>query len=416
MGYFTIAWRNIGRNRRRSVLSIVAAAIAALSIVLLFGLIGGIAGDLTDNLIGYSTGEVRIRHRDYTADERLSPLHLAVDRAGERIDRLQASGINAVPRLSFAGGVFGASNRHVLLITGVDFDLERGYSGIDRRVTAGDYHRVSAGVVRPSAGPVITRALVGNRVPEELGLSLGDTFTVVARGALGRGNAMTFRIAAIADFPVAGHNARAVWIPLERAQRFAFLPDQAGELLVRFAATVEPARAVERVAAAIDTTGLEVRHWSAIDTSYRFIEMANTWYAIIGIVFFLLAATVIVNTTMMAIHERRREIGTLAAIGCTPGQIVRLFWIEASLLGLLGSALGVALGVAVVWLTGTTGIDFGAQVESTGFELSNVLHPRISATTAIVIFGSSCAVGSLASLLPTRRIAQLQPVAALREA
>lgn len=416
MNYLAIAWRNIGRNVRRSVLSMIAAGMAALSIIMLFGILEGMSGDLEHNLIGYYTGEVRIRHRDYSANEQLSPIHLAVDRASQRVQALQASGVNAVPRLTLAGGVFDESNQSALLITGVDFDLERNYSGIDRRITAGDYTQVAAGVAQATNGPTITPALVGNRVPQELGLALGDTFTVVARAALGRSNAMTFRIAAIADFPVGQQNATAVWIPLERAQRLAMLPGRTGEIIARFAPGTAAETAVAQVGAAIDTEGLEVSHWSTIDTAYQVIEMANVSYAVMGLIFFALASTVIVNTTMMAIHERRREIGTLAALGFKSGQIVRLFWIEASLLGALGSIAGVALGLIAVWISGTTGIDFSGQLDSSGFEMSNVLYPSIAAATVAVIFAFSCLVSSLTSLLPTRRITKLQPVAALREA
>ncbi len=416
MNYLAIAWRNIGRNRRRSVLSMIAAGMAALAIIMLFGMIGGMASDLEHNLIGYYTGEVRIRHEDYSANEQLSPIHLAIDRPSERVAKLQNAGVNAVPRLTLVGGVFDESNQEALLITGVDFDLERNYSHIDERVAAGDYGEVIAGAEGALGGPVITPALVGNRVPEELGLSLGDTFTVVARAALGRSNAMTFRIAAVADFPVGQQNAMAVWIPLERAQRLAMLPSQTGEILARFPDGTEPAVALERVAAAIDTDGLEVLHWSEIDTAYQFVEMANVSYAVMALIFFVLASTVIVNTTMMAIHERRREIGTLAALGFKSGQIVRLFWLEASLLGVFGSVVGVALGLVAVWITGTTGLDFSGQLENSGFEMSSVLYPSIATATVALIFGFSCAVGSLTSLLPTMRITKLQPVAALREA
>src|SRR6056297_1527154 len=89
MKLLNVAWRNIGRNRRRSVLSLSAIAVAAMAITLLFALLAGMEADLSSNLINHYNGEVRVRHESYGEYERFNPLHLRVEDADRAVEALQ---------------------------------------------------------------------------------------------------------------------------------------------------------------------------------------------------------------------------------------------------------------------------------------------------------------------------------------
>ncbi|MCG8480836.1 MAG: FtsX-like permease family protein [Spirochaetales bacterium] len=411
MKTLTVAWRNVGRNRRRSVLSIAAIAVATLSIVLLFSVLEGIKVDLTHNLTTFYTGEVRIRHPEYERYEHLAPLHLSIDDLETRLAQLDALPEVAVatPRLTVGGAVFQDSRRLPLQAVGVDFDRERRYSSIGRYVTAGDMERVTASRVEDRITPVI----VGSRVPDRLGISLGDRFTVVARTAFGGTNAMTFEAAAVADFPVEGLNEIAFWAPLVRIQRLAGMPGQSGEILLRTGADTDEGAVVASIRRVAE--GLHVQHWTDIETTYAFVVMAEQVYTVIGLFFFLLAGTVIVNTTMMVVFERRREIGTLAALGMRGGEIIRLFFTETLIIGFIGALIGLTIGVAIAYVLGYTGIDMGAAMEGVDFEISPSLYPVVNIRSSLFVFLFSITISALTSYIPTRTVARIEPVAALRE-
>lgn len=413
MNLFVLAWRNVGRNRRRSVLSIAAIAVATLSIVILFSILEGMKSDLTRNLVNFYTGEVQLRHRDYSTYEHLNPLHLSIDNADTTVDTIASlPGVSAVaPRITVGGAVFQEDERIGLHVVGVDFDRERGYSGIQNYVVSGDLDAVATSTER------VTSALVGNGILRRLGISDGDTFTVVVRTALRGTNAMTFRAAAVADFPVDSLNQTTLWVPMERARRLAHMPNQAGAILVRLEgsgiATDPPEEPMAAIRAAAPS--LEVRHFTEMETSYSFIEMASAAYNVIGLFFFVLASTVIVNTMMMVIFERRREIGTLEAMGMHTGELVRTFLYEAIILSVIGAGVGLVGGSVATIVLGSVGINLGASMEGVDFEISPVLYPVLNFRSTVIVFIASVLVSGITSYIPTRKITRIEPVAALRE-
>ena len=121
---------------------------------------------------------------------------------------------------------------------GVDFRREETFSSIRDYVVAGDVETVARAA---HTAERVTPAVVGNGVLDRLEIGVGDQFTVVVRTALRGTNAMTFRAAAVVDFPVTGLNETVFWAPLERIQRLAHMPEQSGEILVKLTPSA-PAR------------------------------------------------------------------------------------------------------------------------------------------------------------------------------
>jgi putative ABC transport system permease protein len=415
----TLAWRNVGRNRRRSALSVTAIAVATLSIVMLFSLLEGMKSDLEHNLTTFYTGDVEIRHRDYGTYEHLNPLHLSVPEAeSTRASIAAVSGVeHVVNRVTVPGAVMQDDERIGLQAMGVEFDREVGYSEIQEYVVSGSLDAVtdpdaSGGDTR------ITPVLVGNRVLERLGAEMGEPFTLVVRTATRGTNAMTFRAAAVADFPVQSLNETTFWAPLERIQRLARMPGETGQILVGLS---DPAAGDSEFRAQVlrDIRGtvpeLEVRHFSEIETTYGFMQTATNMYNVIAIVFLLLASTVIINTTMMVIFERRKEIGTLEAMGMRSSELVRMFFLEALILGVIGAFVGLIGGTGLALLLGEVGIDMGASMDSVDFEISPVLHPIVNLRSTLLVFVGAVFVSAATSYIPTIRITRIEPVAALRE-
>lgn len=414
----TLAWRNVGRNRRRSALSVVAIAVATLSVVVLFSLLEGMKSDLEHNLTTFYTGDVEIRHRDYGTYEHLNPLHLSVPEAEATRETIAAvDGVeHIVKRITVPGAVMQDDERIGLQAMGVEFEREMRFSEIQDYVVTGSLNAVTN--PEGSGDSRVTPVLVGNRVLQRLGLEMGERFTMVVRTATRGTNAMTFRAVAVADFPVQSLNETTFWAPLDRVQRLAQMPDATGEILVGLSDQAtgnseRRAQVLRDLRASVPE--LEVRHFSEIETTYGFMQTAANIYNVIAVFFFLLASTVIINTTMMVIFERRREIGTLEAMGMRSGELIRMFFFEALILGFLGALAGLAGGTGLAVLLGEVGIDMGASMDSVDFEISPVLHPVVNLRSTLLVFVGSIVVSGATSYLPTLRITRIEPVAALRE-
>jgi len=403
-----IALRNITRNSRRSVLSIVAIAVAAMSITLLFSFLAGMKSDLRYNLQTYYTGAIRVRNSEYNRYEQLHPMHLAVDNASQLADQLAAlSGVQAVsPRLQFPGMVFKGEEDYTLAGMGVDFDRESAYENLPEHLAAG---RI------PQEGS--REALLGVGLAQKIGLSVGDTLTVLSTTRYRGSNAMTFTVSGLVSFPVGGMNDTYMLIPLSVAQYFLRMGNAVTEILLKTDPGADldaVTRSVEKSVTSASQAPLVAQNWTEIKTSYSFYEMANTTYMFIALFFFILGSTVIVNTTMMVIYERMKEIGTLAALGMTGGQLVRLFFTESLFLSLAGAFAGVVAGIAITLPLASVGINFSNSMQGVSMEISNVLYPRLNLRSTVFVFFYAVAVASLTSLIPSRRVSRINPVEALR--
>lgn len=414
MNLFVVAWRNVGRNRKRSVLSLSAIAVAAMAITFLFSLLGGMEADLASNLTNHFTGEVRLRHESYGDYERFSPLHLRVQNVSEMVAALQAiEEVGAVsPRISFPGAVFQEESTFGLQGRGVDFSLEREYQELEKILARGSLpdNAEAAGKRVPAA--------VGNGVAERLGLEIGDSFTLLATTMSRGSNAMTFQVSGILDFPISGLNNGTFLAPLSAVQRLLRMDDAATEVLVKSAQGYTPeetAAAVSRTVARFEQREeLSVQPWTQIRTTYSFMEIARVSYSFIALFFFILGSTVIINTIMMTVFERKQEIGTLAALGMDSRQITRLFFYEAAIMSFLGSLLGVVLGSLIVLPLSHIGLDFSQAMQGVTMEVSDVLYPVWKLSTTVAVLLVSTLIASVASYLPVRGVSKIEPVEALR--
>jgi putative ABC transport system permease protein len=404
-----IALRNIGRNSRRSILSATATAIATMAMVALVAYVNGMGADVKKNIADLVTGHVQVRAKDYERYAQLNPLHLRVQHYEDLLARLDAEPevAAAVARLSLPVGIFRGEETVGAEVMGVDLERERDFMHVDRIVASGRLPRAGA-----------NEALVGTSLARKLGAGLGDRITLLSGTMRRSSNALTVEIVGLAAFPVAAMDGTRLILPLDRAIALARMDDSVTEVLVKAKDEGRiPAlqRRVQEVLAAGGWTDLEARTWSDANYMLAFFDLAEAAYFIISVVFFLLASTVLVNTTMMVVFERTREIGTVGALGMKGGEIVRMFLLEALYLAAIGATAGVLLGLLIAVPLSYIGIDLSALTQQgLSFELSNIVFAQPKPLGTVLIFVYAVAISCAAAYLPARRAAKIQPVEALR--
>ncbi len=403
-----IAWRNIRRNTRRSILSMSAVAIAAMTFVFLFSMIEGMKQDVAYNLQTFVTGEVRIRHSEFEKYKHLNPLHLGIEDYTEVTARLE--GMDAVasisPRIKFPTAIYKEGNTYRAQGQGVDFEREAEYQEIAQYVVKGRLPRNGENEV-----------LVASGLAKEMNLDIGDNFTLLTQ-TRGRGmNAITFKITGLSHYDFDGLNSSFFQAPIDRVQYFLRMDNSVSEILMK----LKDGYSAEEFAARLDSElpgwgrpQLEARMWKDISQTYSFVMMADAIYFIIALMFFLLGSTVIVNTMMMTIYERRKEIGTISAMGMTGPEVVRLFFLEAFYIAVIGSFTGVLLGIGFTYPTTIYGLGFSEAMQGVDFEMSTVLKPVLNLKSTIFVFIYSTFIASVASFIPSRKSAKIEPVEALR--
>ncbi len=385
-----------------------AIGIAAMTFVLLFGMIGGMIEDLRYNLQTFFTGEVRIRHIEYNKYEHLHPLHLGVEPLEQVLEIVAAdpSVDLAVPRIGFGTMIYIGGNNYKAMGVGIDMERELEYQDLATHITEGRL---------PENGN--NEAILGIGLAEEMSIGIGDTFTLLSK-TRGRGtNAITFQVTGLMKLPVVGLNNTHFYAPLDRVRYFLRMDESVSEILMKLHPGESAREAAGRLNTAFSDAGLdtlEAGTWTSIPSTFQLMKIGEAVYYLIAAIFFLLGSTVIVNTTMMVIYERMREIGTISAMGMTGGEIVRLFFLEAFFISVIGAAAGVIIGIVLTLPLSYFGIDFTAAMSGVDFEINPVVKFVITWKSTVMVFFYSVIVASAASLLPSSRAAKIEPIEALR--
>jgi putative ABC transport system permease protein len=248
-------------------------------------------------------------------------------------------------------------------------------------------------------------ALIGTRMAKAAGLTKGDVVTVRWRDARGTFDARDIQIAALFSSTVASIDEGQVWLPLETLREMAAIPGQA--TIVVTAKDSEPASAVPG--------------WAFKDLDFLLKDLKallkgkTVGASIIYVILLFLAMLAVFNTQLLSIWRRRKEIGTMMAMGVTRGRIVALFTFEGGLNAVFAALAGALYGIPLLSYLAAHGISFGSTMsDSFGFAVGNKLYPAYG---SILVVGTTVLVfliTTVVSWLPTRKIAKLKPTDALR--
>jgi ABC-type lipoprotein release transport system permease subunit len=247
-------------------------------------------------------------------------------------------------------------------------------------------------------------ALIGGRFAKAAGLAPGGTVTLRWREPGGAFNAQDATIVHVMQTTLAAIDSNQAWLPLDRLQEMARLPGEA--TLV----TLAPG-----AAAPAPPPGWVFRDPEFLLRDLReLVETKSIGRIVLLVIFLSLGMLAIFDTQVLAIFRRRREIGTLVALGFTRGQVVRLFTLEGALHGVLAVVLGAAWGLPLLWLQARLGFAVPPGTEDMGISIGEKIYPSYGAGYILGVALLSLAVTTAVSLLPSRRIARLKPTDALR--
>ena len=400
---WTIAYRDLGRNRRRSVFSLIAVGLGLGLLILMNGYIAGITEESLQNSIRLRTGHIQLRAPSYE-EEKLSLQWDDLIADPEMI----AANAATLPQVNAAAPVLWAT---VILNTREDSVGLRLY-GI--QPDSALYAPFRAGLV---AGDYLTAddrsgVLLGQRLADDLGIAVGQDVSLAVVNADGQPDEAVFTVRGLFATGVPGYDESSAIMPLARAQTLTRTEKHASAIVM----LLDRQQDAPIVAASLQQAGLTTLTWRelnqvVIDT----MQVAVSYYYLMDAIVMLVVAVVIANTLLMAVFERIREMGILAALGMKGRQIMLMLLLEAAVLGIAGIVVGIVLGSAGVGYLATVGIYLGDISTVAGdMAVSSTIHGRfvpgifawLSFWTLVVIL--------LASLYPAWFAARCEPAEALR--
>lgn len=397
-----IAWRNLWRNRRRTVLAAGAIAFSVALLLFAMSMQGGSYAAMIDNATHLLDGHLQLQRVGYLDDPRIEN---AIDNAAARLGAVRATaGVEAAtPRIAAFALVSGDERSYGAQLLGVDPAGERAVSRLPTMLAEGRY--VESGA----------EAYAGRMLARNLGVSVGDQIVVLGTGTDGGVAALAVTLVGTFDSGVAELDRQLLEIPLPVVAEAFAMHDAVHAIVVR-AESVALASDVAQALRKDLPEGETVLEWQTLMPD---LAQAITLDRASGdILFGILAAVVtigVLNSFLMTVFERTREFGVLMAIGMRSRSIVALLQVEALLLSSLGCAIGVAVGMPLVMWVGRVGIPVGdTSAAMQAFHLADRLYPALNGSAIVrpVILLMLCT--QLAALLPALRVRRLQPVEALR--
>lgn len=405
MNVMPIAWRNLRRNRFRSLISVVVMTVVSAVVVLLFSVVEGMHREIIYNVQTFTSGELKIENPEYEKNQMLNPVHLNIPDGAATLAWAEAQPecALAVPRIAFGGLVERDGRRHQVQGIGMDLARERAFSRLDRLVAAG---RLPA--------PGAREAAVGVGLARSLGLGIGQRFSVLSTTRERARNQVDFTVVGLVDFPVAALSGTSFVTSLERAQSFLHLDGAVLQILAKAKPGSDLDAASERWNRVLAPQGLAASNWTRSSFMYVMVQVTGVIFGIVRVMFVLLGSAIIINTTMMVVFERRREIGTLGAMGMRPGELMLLFLAESLSLAGIGALVGTSLGSALTLWFAARGLDLSALMSGLNGEFPALLRPVLTVGNFVGSLALTVALSGLASLFPSWLATRVQPVEALR--
>ena len=338
--WIRIGWRNLGRHRKRTVLTALGLGAGYFAVVFIVGWSDGITAEMVENATGLVSGQIEIHARDYRPERSL--YETIGGRDGVDVPELlrtvssDPAVVAAAPRVYAGGLVSSGESTSAGMLMGIDPEREPRLSRFLDELSDGRL---------PTPGR--NELVVGVEMARELAVEVGDEVVVVAPGADGSMGNDIFRIAGMFRTGLAELDTTFVVLPLADLQLLVALePGRIHEVSV---ATADPWIAdatAENVAAALATAGLdlEVASWTELRPEMvEYVSLVDSFYFIVFGIVFMIAMFGVANTMLMATYERRREFAVMLALGTTPVKVVLIVIYEAVAMGVLSLAIGSAV-------------------------------------------------------------------------
>lgn len=408
--YTQLAWRNIWRNPRRTLIILTAIFIGVASMILLSSLIRGMMEGMVNNAIDNLTGHIRIRHPDFRNDPAVENRIPDPGFLIKKIKPLLPGGSRVVERIRVEGVVNTSRENAGVVMVGVEPEKEKNCSFIGDAPLDGKFFTDN-----DKNGIVIGRAL-----SEKLGSRINSKVVLMSQGTDGEIASRAFRIRGVYRSQMADTEKTFVFVPLRAVRKMLKLGDEATEIGITLPgdqmANMDLSPLTKSFSESLAGQGVIVEDWrQMLPAMSAYLEMFDAFLYIWYVVVFVAMGFGIVNTVLMAVFERMREFGLLKALGMKPIRIFKMVVMETLFILAVGMGLGNLAALAGVYFLSGTGIDltaFARGVEMWG--ISRVIIPVMAAGDLLIANLTVLILGLMVGIYPAVKAARFTPVETMR--
>jgi ABC-type lipoprotein release transport system permease subunit len=401
-----MAWRNVWRNPRRSLLTMAAVAFASLILIFMLSWQFGSYDTMINTAVAIHTGHLQVQAEGYQDSRSIGKV---VERP-KAVTHLVAGteGVAAHTTRASAFSLASSEDRtYASMVVGIDPEREPAVSTLESLVRRGSF----------LAPDDRYRALIGRLLARNLQVDVGDEIVLLGQGRDGSIAASAVRVKGVFESGQDEFDRSTVQIPLAAFQEVFAMRGAVHEVVVLCNDLDRVPAVQKRLAAALGGMNEElvVLDWKELMPGLvQSIQMDLAVGFVFYVILILVVAFSILNTFLMAIFERKKEFGVLLALGSRPGRISRMILAECGLMTGLGIAAGILLGAAVTLYFESRGIAFsGAEEILRQFGLPERMYPELSLLSIAVGTGVVLLITSFAVIYPALRVLRLRPVEAV---
>ncbi len=405
MLYLKLAWRNIWRNKRRTLITMASVVMAVLLSTVMSSMQEGQYDQMIDNTVGSFSGHLQVQHPDYF-DESTLDNTLEADEGMLSEIRNHPNIETVIPRLDSYALAAGADRSRAAMVVGIDVEAEKALSEPDQKMVQGSYFSSN------SADGV----LISEGMADFLNMALGDTLILLGQGFRGMSASGAFPIKGIMKFGLPDMNNSLVYLPMETAQHFYAAYGRLTSVVV----LLQDPKQVDQVVSELDNKLSEnhaVLGWQTLMPELvQAIEADRGSGKILLLILYTIVAFGIFGTILMMTAERKFELGVMIAIGTARIRMAVILIVEMVFITFMGTLFGMVGSLPFMYYFNINPLEFTGEAALAIEEYGMEPFIRFSTDSDIMINQGLIVlvITLLISLYPVWHIRKLKPVEAMR--
>ena len=400
-----LTWRNLWRNKRRTIITMASVSFAVVLAVLMQSLQKGVFDNLIKNVVSFYSGYLQVHKKGYWDEQVMENSFVLKDSLLSKAG--QVAGVQTVvPRIESYALASSGSITKGCMVCGTDPLGEDKLTQLSGKLIKGNYFSAESNSV-----------MIGAALAELLGLTVNDTLVLLGQGFQGSLAAGKYPVSGILRFGSPQLNESMVYLPISAAQGFLGAEGMATSLALEIT-DLNLLESIQQEMAASIGPLYEVMTWKEMmpDIENHIRADSAGFYIWTGILYLIIAFGIF-STLLMMTAERKYEFGMLVAIGMKKIRLGLMLLAETFMITIMGTLFGLLLGLPLVWYFRENPVRFSGQVakayEQFGFEpiFPTVLDPKIFITQALIVFGLAFLIG----LYPVWSAGRIDPVKAMKK-